>query len=317
MTEIRKIDDKVSEVFIHAGDYSASVYTYGAILHTFCHCGHDILIGYDSYEAYIGNPGHIAEVVGPFANRIADAAFTMDGRTFVLERNDGPNNLHSGSKNFGSKYWKIEKTDDSSVTLSLESPEAGGFPGNHHAEVTYSLTSDDRLSIHYLISSDERCPVNVTNHAYFNLNGDGDIKGHRIMIDAPEYLEVDDSLIPLSKHCTGGTDFDFSSPHAIGERRNGAYDHCFIFGKRAYAEAEGDSYRLVMTTDLPAVQLYTGEYLPEDIPGKGGKKVGPFAGFALETEFFPDFPNRPDFPGAYTEAGKPFETETVYQLIRK
>ena len=105
MTEIRKIDDKVSEVFIHAGDYSASVYTYGAILHTFCHCGHDILIGYDSYEAYIGNPGHIAEVVGPFANRIAAAAFTMDGRTFELEKNDGPNNLHSGSKNFGSKYW--------------------------------------------------------------------------------------------------------------------------------------------------------------------------------------------------------------------
>ena len=148
-------------------------------------------------------------------------------------------------------------------------------------------------------------------------DGDGDIKGHRIMIDAPEYLEVDDSLIPVRKLCTEGTDFDFSSPHAIGERRSGAYDHFYIIGKRAYAEAEGDSYRLVLTTDLPAVQLYTGEYLPEDIPGKGGKMVGPFAGFALETEFFPDFTNRPDFPSAYTESGKPFETETVYQLIRK
>ena len=315
MTEIRKVDDKVSQITIRSGEYSASVFTYGAILQSFCHKDRDILLGYDSYEPYLTAPGHIAEVVGPFANRIRNAEFTMDGKRYVLEKNNGPNNLHSGSKNFGSKYWKIDGSDDVSVRLSLESKEAGGFPGNHHAEIIYSLTEDGKLSLHYIVSSDAKCPVNMTNHAYFNLNGKGGIKGHVLKMDATGYLEVDDTLIPIDARKTEGTDFDFLSPHRIGERREGMYDHCFIFGDDRSAELVGDDYRMLMTTDLPAVQLYTASTLSSLVPGKGGRMLEPFGGVALETELFPDFPNRHDFPGAYTEAGKPFETTTSYQLL--
>ncbi len=317
MTEIIKIDDKVSEIVITSGAYRASVYTYGAILHSFSHKDRDIILGYDSYEPYLTAPGHVAEVVGPFANRIANAEFSIDGTRYVLEKNNGVNNLHSGSKNFGSKYWKIEETTDDSVRLSLESPEAGGFPGSHHAEITYSLTADGALSLHYYVASEKKCPVNVTNHAYFNLNGKGDVKGHKVMLTCPEYLTVDSGLIPVDRVSVEGTAYDFRKPALIGERNGGAYDNCLIFGSEKRAVVEGDDYILEMTTDLPAVQFYTAGSLSSKVPAKGGKMLEPFQGFALETEFFPDAPNRPDFHCVYTDAGKPFETTTTYRLTAK
>ena len=317
MTEIRKNDDKVSEVIITSGEYRASVFTLGAVLHSFSHKDRDIVIGYDSYEPYLTAVGHVAEVVGPYANRIKDAEFTMDGKLYILEKNNGKNNLHSGSKNFGSKFWKIDTTSDNSVRLSLESPEAGGFPGSHHAEITYTLTEDGALSLHYRVESEKKCPVNVTNHAYFNLNGEGDIKGHRLMLTCPEYLTVDDGLIPIGRASVDGTPYDFRTPTVIGERLDGAYDNCLVFGSERKAVVEGKDYILEMTTDLPAVQLYTGISLSSTVPGKNGKMLFPYQGLALESEFFPDSPNRPDFPGAYTEPGKPFETTTVYKLTAK
>ena len=317
MTEIRKIDDKVSEAIITSGEYRVSIYTLGAIIHSFSHKDRDIIIGYDSYEPYLTAVGHIAEVVGPYANRICDAEFEMDGTRYVLEKNNGKNNLHSGSKNFGSKFWKIAETTDNSVKLSLESPEAGGFPGSHHAEITYKLTEDGALSLHYRVESEKKCPVNVTNHAYFNLNGEGDIKGHKLMLTCHEYLTVDDGLIPVDRVSVEGTPYDFRSPELIGARLDGAYDNCLVFGEEKKAVVEGKDYILEMTTDLPAVQLYTGISLSSKVPGKNGKMLFPYQGFALETEFFPDSPNRPDFPGAYTDSDKPFETTTVYKLIVK
>ncbi len=317
MTEINKIDDKASEVVITAGDYKASIYTYGAILHSFSYKDRDIVLGYDSYEPYLTAPGHLGEVVGPFANRIADAEFTMDGTRYVLDKNDGKNNLHSGSKNFGSKFWKIAETDDNSVKLTLESPEAGGFPGSHHAEITYSLTDKGALSLHYHVESEKKCPVNMTNHAYFNLNGSGDIKNHKAQLMCPEYLDVDEGLIPIARLSVKDTPFDFTQPHLIGERRDGKYDHCFIFGDEKKVIIEGDEYRLEMTTDLPAVHFYTASSLSSNVAGKGGKMLYPFEGFALETEFFPDFPNHPEYEGAYTEPGKAFDTTTTFYLIRK
>ena len=317
MTEIKKIDDKVSEVIITASDYRASVYTYGAVLHSFSHCDHDIVLGYDDYKDYLTAPGHLGEVVGPFANRIAGASFVMDGKRYELEKNNGENNLHSGSKNFGQKFWKIDSWDDNSVTLSLESPESGGFPGSHHAVVRYSLSADGALRLEYTISSEHKCPVNVTNHAYFNLNGKGDIKNHLAMINASEYLETDSSLIPVQRCSVENTDYDFRSPVAIGTRHNGDYDTCFIFSDKNRAVVEGDDYSLEVTTDLPAVHFYTASSLTSLVPGKGGRMLGAFDGFALETEFFPDFPNHADYPGCYTEAGKPFSTWTQFRLIRK
>ncbi len=317
MTEIRKIDDKTSEVIITSGEYSVSVYTFGATLHSFSHKDRDVVVGYDSYEPYITATGQPSKVIGPYANRIAGAQFTMDGKTFVLEKNDGDNSLHSGSKNFGSKYWKIDATTENSVRLSLESPEGGGFPGSHHAEVTYTLAEDGALSLRYRVESEEKCPVNITNHVYFNLNGKGDIKGHKAMFTCPEYLTVDSGLIPIGRASVEGTPYDFRKPMLIGARLDGAYDNCLVFGEEKKVVVEGDDYILEMTTDLPAVQLYTGIALSSTVPGKGGKMLFPYQGLALESELFPNAPNRPDFPGAYTEPGKPFETETVYRLVRK
>ncbi len=319
MTEIRKLDDKVSEVAVINGDYSIGIFTLGAILHKFSYKGHDIVVGHDRYEDYIPDlsDAYFSEVVGPFANRIANASFAIGDRRFSLEKNNGENNLHSGSKNFGSKYWKIESTDESSVRLSLESREEGGFPGNHHAEVEYSLSSDGELSISYSVSSDDICPVNVTNHAYFNLDGTGDIKAHKLTIGASRYLEVDSALIPLSVMDTAGTPFDFQSGAMIASRRDGKYDHCFIFDKGGKLSLENDEYVLTVSTDLPAIQVYTGEFLSSKAPGKDGKTIGAFSGVALESEFYPDFPNHPDYPGFYTEPGKPFMSKTVFHLVRK
>ena len=317
MTEVRKIDDKVSEIIITEGEYRVSIYTYGAILHSFSHRDRDIVLGYDDYKDYLTAPGHLSEVVGPFANRIANASFCMDGKIYQLEKNNGENNLHSGSKNFGQKFWKIDSTDDCSVTLSLESPEDGGFPGSHHAIVRYSLTSDGALKLEYTISSEHKCPVNVTNHAYFNLNGEGDIREHKAMLDASEYLKTDSSLIPIKRESVEGSDYDFRTLRVIGEKHGGDYDTCFIFSGEKKAVVENDDYSLEVTTDLPAVHFYTASSLSSLVPGKGGRMLQSFGGFALETEFFPDFPNHADYPGAYTEAGKPFSTWTQFRLIKK
>ena len=319
MTEVIKLDDKVSEIIISKGDYKAGIYTLGAILHSFSYKDHDVVVGYDNYEDYLDilTTTYFGEVVGPFANRINNASFIMDGKQYSLEKNDGENNLHSGSKNFGMKYWKIEETDEDSVRLSLESREAGGFPGNHHAEITYSLTDDGKLTLHYVISSEDKCPVNVTNHAYFNLDGKGDARNHSLTIAASEYLDVDQHLIPVAVRKVAGTPFDFTEKHVIGDRQEGKYDHCFIFGKKHTLTLENDEYALDLETDLPAVQVYTGEFLSSSKPGKKGEKIEAFSGIALESEFFPDFPNHPEYPGAYTDSGKAFETETSFRLRRK
>ncbi len=317
MADVRKIDSRVSEIILSAGDYSAGIYTFGAVLHSFSIGGRDIVVGYDSYTPYLAGDGYMSEVIGPFANRIAGASFMMDGRRCTLEKNDGENSLHSGSRNFGSAFWKIDSAEDSSVQLSLESREGGGFPGNHHAEVVYTLTPDGRLSILYRLSSDERCPVNMTNHAYFNLDGAGDVRNHMLTLSCPEYLETTPDLIPAGRASVSSTDFDFRTGEIIGKRRNGEYDTCFVFGRERKAVLENDEYRLSVVTDLPAIQIYTGISLSSPVPGKGGRMIVPFSGVAMETEFFPDFPNHPEYPGAYTEPGKTFESMTTYQLVRK
>ncbi len=318
MAGIRKIDDKVSEAIITAGDYSAGIYTFGAILHSFSCGGRDVVVGYDDFAPYPDtvHTTYLGEVIGPFANRIGGASFTLDGRVCALERNDGANSLHSGSINFGARFWRMDSMDGSSVRLSLDVPEGGGFPGNHHAEVIYALSEDGKLTIEYGLESDALCPANMTNHAYFNLAGKGDVRNHRLTIDSPEYLCVDSGLIPTEPCPVSGTDFDFRNGAVLGDRRGGAYDHCFIFGDSRKAVLEADGYRLTVTTDLPAMQLYTGEFLSSAAPGKRGEPIVPFSGVAMETEFYPDFPNRPGFPGAYTAPGKAFRSTTSYHLER-
>ena len=316
MIAIRDLGDGVKACSLTQGEYSATVLSYGCILQSFRIGDRDVVLGFDDWRSYEGCPSYMGEVVGPFANRIAGAKFVLDGHEFVLEKNDGRNNLHSGSKNFGNKNFEIAGYSDSSVTFSLVSPAEGGFDAVHEVMVTYLLSSDGVLTMDYQLSSDRPCPANMTNHSYFNLKGAGDIKDHLISIPAASYIAVDDELIPVSVGSVEGTDFDFRSGALIGERRNGAYDHCFILDDDGVLSVECGGLRLEMRTTCPGVQLYTGEFLSGVHPMKDGTLPSAFRGFCLESEYYPDFPNRRDFKALYTFAGKSVHFSTSYKLER-
>lgn len=316
MVETVRLEDGRKRITVTKGAYSFSVLTQGAILNRFTLDGRNAILGFDDYKAYLKAPSYMGEVVGPFANRIRNAEYVMDGIRYTLERNDGKNSLHSGSRNYGDELFEIAGLSDDSVTLALISKEGYGFPGNHEVLVTYLLSDDGILTIDYQIRSDKRCPVNVTNHTYFNLNGGGDIRNHILQIDASSYLNVDDSLIPLTVDSVENTDFDFRSPVAIGERRDGSYDHCFCLDLEGKIVVETEDRRLTCWTSMPAVQLYTGEFLNSQYEGYDGMPVGPYMGFCLESEYYPDFVNRPDFKGCYLEPGMSWRSTTSYRLER-
>lgn len=302
---------------IKNGDYSFSVLSHGAILESFKYKDQDIIVGYENSDDYQSTKEYFSEVVGPFANRIKGAEFRIGDEKYTLEKNNGKNNLHSGSKNFGYHDWKIEETGKDFVRLSLSSPEEGGFPGSHTAQVKYSLTENGTLRIDYLVESDKKCPVNITNHAFFNLSGGKDIRNTYIKMNADRYIAVDDELIPTEVKSVINTDFDFRASERLSDRREGAYDHCFIFADKGKIVAEGSLFKLTVETDLPAVQLYTGKNIDSDKIGKNGIELKAFSGFCLETEFYPDFPNRSDFQGAYTFKGNPFRTYTTFHLEKR
>lgn len=290
----------VEKLSFENGDYSFSVLTYGAVLYSFALGGKNIVLHHATLREYEEKPGFYGAVVGPVANRIKAARFTLDGTEYVLERNDGDNNLHSGSACFGKKVWSVLGLGKSSVTLALATPDGlGGFPGAHEATVTYDLTEDGVLTLDYTVTSDKRCPVAVTNHAYFNLNGrESDVMGHKLQIDAPCYVDVDDELIPVAVPSVEGTAFDFLEPHLIGERRDGFYDNSFVLSKCGRLVCEGEAFRLTMRTTEPAVQVYSGAR----------------AGVAFESGRYPDTANRPEYPQAFTAPGEPYRTTTSYHL---
>lgn len=302
------------KIVITEGEYSAAVITRGAILQSF-KCGEtDIVLGYDNLDQYISGRGHLGEVIGPFANRIANARY----EDVVLEANNGPNSLHSGSKNYGDKHWDIKEEGDAWVTLSLVSVSAGGFPTTEKVLVTYTLTSCGALTLSYKLESDARLPVNLTNHAYFNLNGDGsDVrKDHYAFIPANHYLVGDQYMLAKEVAETKGSDFDFTSSRLIGSQRNGVFDNCFVLDGEGATTVENDKFSFTCETDLPAVHFYTAGSLGP-VKGKGGAEYVSHSAFCLETEFYPDFPNRPEFPQNWAEKGKTIECHTTYTLRRK
>ena len=299
---------------IENGRYSAEILDQGAILYSFSVDGHDVVLGFEDKMDNIGSDSYFGQVVGPFANRIKDAAYSDEGGVHSVERNDGKNHLHSGSRNYGFYEWKVEESAPTYVVLSLFSPEGFGFPGNQKAEVKYSLSSDGRLRLEYRVEGDKKCPMNPTNHAFFSLNGKGDVREAIVTIPASRYLEVDEGLIPTVVTETEGTDFDFRTPHRMGERRNGAYDNCFVLDKDAVVRVENDEYALEMRTSLPSVQFYTSGCLSRKEKGKGGMDLVPYTGFCLESQYYPDFPNRPDFPGFHVDKGSVYESWTEYTL---
>jgi len=325
---------KVKLYTISAGDMKLSLTNFGAtwtslIVPSGKGSEDDILLGYSGLDGYLNNIPYIGVTVGRFANRISGASFSLNGKKFDLDANDGKNNLHSGVRGFDKLLWKSEAYEENEgvyVRFELESPDGDcGFPGNLKAVVSYGLTKSNEIIADYQAKVDEPCPVNLTNHAYFNLAGEGkgNILSHEVMLYSEFYVEVDKYCIPTGKLVpVKGSAFDFRSKKRIDEdfgRVNG-YDHCFAIdgeqGKlRPCAEVtEKTSGRsMKIFTTQPGVQFYTGNSL-NSVAGKQGSCYVKHSGFCLETQHFPDTPNQTGFPPCVAVPGKGYHEKAVFSF---
>ena len=282
--------------------------------------GFDNVSGYQSPEFLKAGP-YFGALIGRYGNRMQRGKFTLDGKAYTLATNNGPNTLHGGKIGFDKVVWQAEpgtSADGQSLKLTYLSKDGEeGYPGNLSVTVVYTLTDDNALKIDYTATTDKATPVNLTNHAYFNLNhGAGkDILAHEVTLPADRYTVVDAGLIPTGElRPVTGTPFDFTTPHAIGERIAqvpGGYDHNWVLNnRRRQAHAAATVYEptsgrtMEVTTDEPGIQFYTGNFLDGTLTGKGGTVYGKHAGFCLETQHFPDSPNQPKFPSTDAEAGR-------------
>ncbi|TGD79480.1 aldose epimerase family protein [Hymenobacter wooponensis] len=289
--------------------------------------GFDNVSGYQSPE-YLKSGPYFGALIGRFGNRIAKGKFTLDGQEYSLVTNNGPNSLHGGSKGFDKVVWQAEpgtSADGQTLTLTYHSQDGEeGYPGNLEVKVVYTLTNDDALRIEYTATTDQATPINLTNHAYFNL-GLGqlpDVLGHQVTLHADRYTVVDDTAIPTGElRPVQGTPFDFTAPHAIGERIAqvpGGYDHNWVLnqGQQPIAKVVEPTTCRVMEvlTDEPGVQFYTGNFLDGSLTGKEGVVYGKNAGFCLETQHFPDSPNQPSFPNTILQPGQTYQSTTEYRF---
>jgi aldose 1-epimerase len=298
----------------------------------------DVALGYDSLEGYENDRAYLGAIVGRYANRIAHAQFSLDGKTYTLAKNNGDNSLHGGIKGFNKKVWTakaIPGKDDQSLELSYLSKDGEeGFPGNLKVTVTYMLMDSNKLRIEYSATTDKKTVVNLTNHSYFNLAGagSGDILGHILQIEADKFTPVNSGLIPTGElRDVTGTPFDFRKPTAIGARIDsddeqiklgGGYDHNFVLRRKAgdpislaarVVEPASGRILEVWTTE-PGVQFYTGNFLDGSAHGKGGVAYAKRSAFCLETQHFPDSPNQPKFPSVVLSPGEHYHTTTIYKF---
>ena len=299
----------------------------------------DVVLGYDNVDGYVNDKSHFGGIIGRYGNRIAHAQFLLDGKTYTLAKNNGENSLHGGVKGFDKALWAariLHGKDGQSLELSYVSKDGEeGFPGNLNVSVIYALKDDNALSIAYLATTDKKTVLNLTNHSYFNLagQGSGDILGHLLMIQADKFTPVDAALIPTGElRGVAGTPFDFRKPTAIGARINqddeqlklgGGYDHNFVLrpvpesleflGAARVVEHTSGRVLEVFTTE-PGVQFYTGNFLDGKTPGKGGVPYPRRNAFCLETQHFPDSPNQPKFPSTVLNPGVRYHSVTTYKF---
>ena len=298
----------------------------------------DIVLGFDSLPGYLNNTPYFGVVVGRYGNRIARGKFTLNGKTYTLAINNAPNHLHGGIKGFDKVLWTGETVQSDTavgVTLSYVSPDGEeGYPGTLMAKVTYTLNDRNELAIDYQATTDRATPVNLTNHTYWNLRGEGsgDILSHMLTIEADSMTPVDSTLIPTGQITpVAGTPFDFTTPTAIGARidaddqqiKNGkGYDHNLVL-RRGAPDALHHAARLAdpvsgrtldVSTTEPGVQYYSGNFLDGTVVGKNGHKYARRSGVALETQHYPDSPNKPQFPSTILEPGKTYHTRTVFTV---
>ena len=300
----------------------------------------DVVLGFDDLAGYLGETPYFGALIGRYGNRIGGARFTLDGATYTLAANNGPNHLHGGIKGFDKVVWDaeaVQTTDGAGVVFRRTSPAGEeGYPGALTVEVTYTLTDADELVFDYLATTDAPTPVNLTQHSYFNLAGDGsgDILGHLLTLAASRYTPVDAGLIPSGEMASvEGTPFDFRTAHAIGERigaadeqirLGGGYDHNFVLDREGAAsgapvlaarveEPTTGRFLEVHTTE-PGVQFYSGNFLDGTLTGKNGAVYQHRYGFCLETQHFPDSPNKPEFPSTILRPGEEYRTRTVLKF---
>jgi aldose 1-epimerase len=299
----------------------------------------DIVLGYDSLSGYLHNSPYFGAIVGRYGNRIAKGRFTLDGATYRLAVNNAPNSLHGGIRGFDKVVWKAEPfRNDGTEGVALEYTSADmeeGYPGTLRARVTYTLTEDNRLIVDYQATSDKPTPVNLTQHSYWNLAGDGsrDILTHLLTINADSMTPVDSTLIPTGEISpVAGTPFDFRTPMQIGaridQRQNtqirygGGYDHNFVVNRgnagadslihAAHVAEPSTGRTLDVFTTEPGIQFYSGNFLDGSITGKAGHSYKYRHGLALETQHYPDSPNHPNFPSTILRPGQQYRSRTVF-----
>ena len=329
----------------NASGLEARIMTYGGIivsLKTPDRSGKlaDIVLGFDSLSGYLKDSPYFGAVIGRYENRIARGRFTLDGKTYQLPINNPPNSLHGGTRGFDKVVWDATTSSDDiglvKLALNHVSPDGDqGYPGTVRVQVTYTLTDSNALAVTYRATTDKATPINLSQHSYFNLTGDAqrDILGHVLTLNADRYTPVDTTLIPTGEIASvAGTPFDFRSPTAIGARidardeqlrRGRGYDHNFVLTRtdsvlvHAAHVLEPTSGRTMdVYTEQPGVQFYTGNFLDGTIHGKSGRVYGRRFAFCLETQHYPDSPNKPQFPSTILRPGETFSSGTVFVFGR-
>lgn len=321
----------------NANGLVAKVMTYGATL-TELHAPDksgaqgDVVLGFDALDPYLKGVPYFGATVGRVANRVAKGKFTLDGKEYTLAVNNGPNALHGGLKGFDKQVWKakpVRRKDGPAVQFTYHSADGEeGYPGNLDVTVVYTLTNQNALRLDYTATTDKDTPVNLTNHSYFNLAGQGDILSHTVMLNADKYTPVDDTLIPTGElKEVAGTPMDFRTAHPIGDHLDEltgdpkGYDHNYVInggGKSLTLTAkitEPTTGRVmeVYTTE-PGVQFYTGNFLDGTLTGKGGTVYKIHTAFCLEAQHYPDAVNHPNFPSVILKPGQTYKQRTEYRF---
>ncbi len=296
----------------------------------------DVVLGFDHLDGYLGNNPFFGALVGRYGNRIAKAKFKLHGVEYKLAQNDGPNTLHGGTKGFDKVFWTVREFSKNPPALELtyvSQDGEEGYPGKLTTKVIYTLTATNELKIDYTATTDKNTVLNLTNHSYFNLSGEGngDILKHEMMINADRYTPVDSALIPTGElRKVEGTPFDFRKSTAIGARIDGddeqlkfgkGYDHNFVLNRTGHGltlaarvtDAESGRVMEVLTTQ-PGIQFYTGNFLDGTVHGKGGKAYAHRSAFCLETQHFPDSPNQPKFATSELKPGQAYHQTTIYKF---
>ncbi|HSO87601.1 MAG TPA: aldose epimerase family protein [Draconibacterium sp.] len=295
----------------------------------------DIVIGYETSAEYLNTSEiYYGTLIGRYGNRIANGQFTLNDSVYTLARNNGENHLHGGIKGFNNVVWDAKKLDDQTLELTYLSVDGEeGYPGNLNVKVVYKLTNDDELKVEYWATTDKPTPINLTQHSFFNLKGagNGDVNDHIMQIMADAYTPVDSTLIPTGEIApVDGTQFDFRTPTTIGDRINdehiqlkygNGYDHNWVLNKaetgftHAAKVVEPASGRtLEVFTNEPGMQFYGGNFMTGKDTGKGGKMFAFRGAFCLETQHFPDSPNKPEFPSTILNPGEEYNSVCVYKF---